>query len=148
MREQIMRVTTIAILVSLLGFGTAFAQDEDQPESQENGVTVVSYFKCYQVPLEQAVQKFKETNTPYLNNLVEEGKLDSWGMLTHYWGDSWNLIVYYNTSDMASFEDAFSNFINSVMEDNPNVMSEWADMCSEHKDNIYGQAYNYSGEEM
>ena len=43
---------------------------------------------------------------PIFDKLVDEGKLDEWGSLNHYWGDEWNVVAYYKAKDIASFEES------------------------------------------
>ena len=55
------------------------------------GPTVVlSQNKCDYRELENLNQTMAEISGPILNNLVDQGKLLSWGVLQHGWGDEWN----------------------------------------------------------
>ena len=45
---------------------------------------------------------------PVFDKLVDEGKLNEVGSLSHSWGDEWNIVGYYKAKDLASFEKAWS----------------------------------------
>ena len=45
---------------------------------------------------------------PVFDKLVDEGKLNEVGSLSHSWGDEWNVVGYYKAKDLASFEKAWS----------------------------------------
>ncbi|MEX0845323.1 MAG: hypothetical protein WD022_08570 [Balneolaceae bacterium] len=135
---------TITCLV--LCTGLVFGQEDTQEmESQGNGIIVVSYFKCDYSKLQDAIKLANEVNAPILNRFVDEGKLINWGILSHLWGDEWNLITYYSAENLSSFEKAFDAMFAEIMETNPDYMNTWSGMCSEHKDNIYSVVNAYSG---
>ena len=60
-------------------------------------ITVFSQNKCNFDKLPVILKMWKEELAPMLNEQVDAGKLASWGILTHSWGDEWNFNVYYIT---------------------------------------------------
>lgn len=145
MSNRLQATIVLIAVFCLLGTANVSAQADNESDNSETGITVVSYFKCYDASLSKAVEMYKDVNAPHINKLVDDGKLMSWGILTHYWGDEWNLISYFIAKDLATFEKAYSEAVEATMEENPDAMDKWRSMCSEHKDNIYSNAYNYSG---
>ncbi len=48
--------------------------------------------------------------TPIFNELAEEGKLISWGLLVHSWGDKWNYNWYFIAENHRAFLDFWDEF--------------------------------------
>ena len=77
--------------------------------------------------------------------MVDEGKLDEVGSLSHFWGDEWNVVGYYKAKDLASFEKAWSDGYNQFKENTPEeVRNRIQKMILEHKDSIYQLKHSHS----
>ena len=107
-------------------------------EAQDQAPThvVMRYFKCSnQAAAISALQQAR----PIMNEMIAEGKFVDYGILSHSWGDEWNVVDY---TVVAGIDDFFANFselisrVTAVIpagdEDAPSL-----DSCTEHKDNIY-----------
>ena len=82
---------------------------------------------------------------PIFDKLVDEGKLDEWGSLNHYWGDEWNVVAYYKAKDIASFEKSWTEGYTLFKESTPqNVRTKIQKMIVEHKDSIYQLKHSHS----
>ena len=82
---------------------------------------------------------------PVFDQLVDEGKLNEVGSLSHSWGDEWNVVGYYKAKDLASFEKAWSEGYKKFADNTPqNVRNRITAMIIEHKDNIYQIKHSYS----
>ena len=82
---------------------------------------------------------------PIFDKLVDEGKLDEWGSLNHYWGDEWNVVAYYKAKDIASFEESWIEGYTLFKESTPqNVRNKIMKMIVEHKDSIYQLKHSHS----
>ena len=82
---------------------------------------------------------------PIFDKLVDEGKLDEWGSLNHYWGDEWNVVAYYKAKDIASFEESWTEGYALFKESTPqNVRNKIMKMIVEHKDSIYQLKHSHS----
>ena len=82
---------------------------------------------------------------PVFDKLVDEGKLNEVGSLSHSWGDEWNIVGYYKAKDLASFEKAWSEGYKNFADNTPqNVRNRITAMIIEHKDNIYQIKHSYS----
>ena len=82
---------------------------------------------------------------PIFDKLVDEGKLDEWGSLNHYWGDEWNVVAYYKAKDIASFEESRTEGYALFKESTPqNVRTKIQKMIVEHKDSIYQLKHSHS----
>ena len=82
---------------------------------------------------------------PIFDKLVDEGKLDEVGTLSHGWGDEWNVVGYYKAKDMASFEKAWNEGYEKLAEKTPqNVRNRITSMIMEHKDSMYQLRHSHS----
>ena len=96
-----------------------------------------------------SVKEYHELSEKYWNpvydKLVDEGKLDEVGSLSHAWGDEWNVVGYYKAKDIASFEKAWSEGYEEYVEKTPqNVRNRIQAMIIEHKDSIYQLKHSHS----
>ena len=96
-----------------------------------------------------SVKEYHELREKYWNpvydKLVDEGKLDEVGSLSHAWGDEWNVVGYYKAKDIASFEKAWSEGYEEFVEKTPqNVRNRIQAMIIEHKDSIYQLKHSHS----
>ena len=96
-----------------------------------------------------SVKEYHELSEEYWNpvydKLVDEGKLDEVGSLSHAWGDEWNVVGYYKAKDIASFEKAWSEGYEEFVEKTPqNVRNRIQAMIIEHKDSIYQLKHSHS----
>ena len=96
-----------------------------------------------------SVKEYHELSEKYWNpvydKLVDEGKLDEVGSLSHAWGDEWNVVGYYKAKDVASFEKAWSEGYEEYVEKTPqNVRNRIQTMIIEHKDSIYQLKHSHS----
>ena len=82
---------------------------------------------------------------PVFDKLVDEGKLDEWGSLNHYWGDEWNVVGYYKAKDITSFEKAWTEGYELYKKSTPeDIRTKTQMMIIEHKDSIYQLKHSYS----
>ena len=118
----------------------AAQQPATRGQPAQPAVVVVSYNKCAL----DAPSRLDSLNAlafyPALDELVREGRLMGWGVLTHAWGDEWNYIIYYTAANTAAFLSAWDELIRRVRQRRPNFMADFAPLCTEHKDSIYGVA--------
>jgi hypothetical protein len=77
---------------------------------------------------------------PIAQELVNEGKIFNYGMLTHSWGDEWNVVYYYVVENHQAFLSFWGEFVSRIQERHPNLFSEFQARCSEHRDNIHGHS--------
>jgi hypothetical protein len=103
-------------------------------------VTVVlSQNKCHSNKISELRKMMEENGADILDDLVEQGKLINWGVLTHAWGDVYNWNVFYVAESHVKFLEAWNEFISKVMEVDPEAADKIGEICWEHKDSIYTQ---------
>ena len=79
------------------------------------------------------------------DKLVDEGKLNEVGTLSHNWRDEWNVVGYYKAKDYTSFEKAWAERYKKFADNTPqNVRNRITAMIIEHRDNIYQIKHSYS----
>jgi hypothetical protein len=125
----------LAILLCTLP-ATALAQDAPGGEEEQASTIGVSYWKCDSESVSEITQVGDSIVTPIYQELVDEGEILSWGMMTHQWGDEWNVIFYTTAADTPSFRTAFEEAGRRMQERHPDL-TPLAEYCLKHKDNIY-----------
>ena len=129
------KMFTLLFFLSIL---TGFHMIQAQP------VVVFSQNKCHYDRLGDLTKMMEDEGAEVLNGLVAEGKLLSWGVLQHMWGDEWNYNLYYVSPDVPTFLEAFDLYISRWREKNPEAIQSFWEMCFEHKDAIYHETVGFS----
>jgi hypothetical protein len=128
------RLFIIAASLVLFASPASLAHAQDAPDM--NTVAMLSW-KCDYGAMEELVQKAKELWIPAAQELQDEGKLAYAQVLTHAWGDEWNLIFYFRAADMAAYLEAWESWITRVDEAEPSGADWFFERCKEHKDGFY-----------
>jgi hypothetical protein len=125
-------------LILLLNSST-IAQNEEPP------LLVVSMQKIKISDLDAANNLINEKFAPILNRLVDEGKLNGWGLFNHAWGDEWNANMWYVTKDMNMFSSFWDEYMNRVSDQQSAARAELREYIQEHKNNMYIILNQYPG---
>lgn len=104
----------------------------DQP-----GFLVLSQNIVPMAEMQTVLQQGDSLAAPVLDELVDEGLLYGWGVLTHAWGDEYNYNIYYIAKDHASFVKAFDEFVKRMGERHPDSWRKVVQHLKAHKDNMY-----------
>lgn len=124
---RLFNASLLAVLICALP-ATALGQD--------NPTVGVSYWKCDWANLQEIQQTADSIVTPIYQEMVDEGTIMNWGMLTHQWGDSWNIVMYTTAADTPAYLNATQEANQRIQERHPDL-TPLTDYCTEHKDNIY-----------
>lgn len=132
------RFSSLALFVSLTLAGSAVTAQQ-APDEPRPGVTVVRYFQCSLGKTSEAVRMLNEDFRPYAQEQIDAGRLMDYGILTHAWGDEWNVVDYFIAEDMETWGSAWSAILSSLGEGDPEgeMFQAFAELCPDHKDNIY-----------
>ncbi len=123
-------------LVLAYGFAVpAVVAAQDGP-----GTIVISYNKCDLSEVGYITQLTDSAVVPIVQGMVNEGKIFNYGLMTHRWGDEWNVVYYYVVANRDAFFAFWDDFVARVQQAHPTLFSEFQKRCSEHKDSIYGHA--------
>lgn len=124
-------------IVALFVLGTdATAQEESDDATP--GVVAVRYFQCPFHHQSEAVRRLNENFRPIVEEVIDEGGLLDYGIMTHSWGDRWNVVDYFVAEDLPGFHEAFAETFRRVAERFPDEEDPpFGELCPEHKDNIY-----------
>jgi hypothetical protein len=126
------------VLAACLTPSSLYAQQQtQQPQPPRPGVVVVSYNKCRLDAVARLDSAGLRAFYPVLDEVVREGRLLGWGVLTHNWGDEWNFVIYYTATNAAAFHSAFAEAVRRINQRAPTFFSDVSSLCTEHKDNIY-----------
>jgi hypothetical protein len=122
-------------------FFFSIAQIHSQEDHHKFGsVTFVfSQNKCHFNNLLDLQELTINSTGPILNELVKEGLLIDWGILSHDWGDEWNFNNYYIAEDKAKFNKAWQEYVKRLNKKDSTLWKKFGEYCTEHKDNIYHQ---------
>ncbi len=125
----------IPLALAAASAAPALAQDEPQP-----GVAAVRYFECPLGDLGDAVRLLNGEWREIAMDLIDEGLLIDYGILTHSWGDEWNLVDYFVTTDIQAFHTAWGEMVTRQQARDPEneLFESFSALCPRHKDNIYG----------
>lgn len=136
MRRHVL-VGVVMVASCLFHTRAAAQQPPARGQPAQPGVVVVSYNKCAL----DAPARLDSLNAlafyPVLDELVRDGRLMGWGVLTHAWGDEWNYVIYYTAASTVAFHGAWDELVRRVRQRRPNFMADFTPACTEHKDNIY-----------
>lgn len=133
------RRLVLSILAGLFAASLlALPEPATAQESSEPGVVVVSEYRCGYQYLDDLTAYHQEHAAPILDRLVEEGKLNSWGILHHQWGGEYNYVVYYTADSRDAFFAAHDEFFKEL--DVEKALETTGDWCDAHRDNIYSVA--------
>lgn len=82
------------------------------------------------------VSLFREYAYPILKAMVDEGKMNRFGLLLHEWGDEWNVNYYIHTDNQEQFHESWGEYIARFQTDHPDVLRRIVDLTIDHKDNL------------
>ena len=128
----------IALTLSLFlvfTYLSLFAQETSKSSDPE--FCVISFNKVQMGEISKVNALFDSITVPILDELMSEGKLAGFGQLNHFWGDEWNVNVYYITEDHAAFVVFWDEFTKRISEKHPGAFSKIASYFQAHKDNMY-----------
>jgi len=129
--KKVYQIFSVMLIAFLFISESNLAQSDDQP------LLIVSF---NMVPMSDVGKVNKISDSifvPILKELVDEGKLYSFGSFNHSWGDEWNVNYWYTAKDMASFDKFWDEYVSRVRERHPNAFGSIVKYFQAHKDNIY-----------
>lgn len=126
------------LALGLLLPGALAAQEEE--EGPQPGVVVVRYFQCDMGRTGEAIEVLNTTWREVVESVIEDGMLIDFGILTHNWGDEWNLMDYFVAESSIAFHEGWSEALSRIQERDPEGtgFETFTDICTRHKDNIWG----------
>ena len=132
-----------SLLFAFLAVGLFMAPDavaqEEEEETQAN-LIVMRYFECGLGNTARAVELLNGEWRDVMDELEDEGMIQGFGILTHAWGDEWNVMDWFAVENMHGFHTAWSEAVSRMGARDPdgNIFSEFVEICPRHKDNIWG----------
>ena len=137
-----MKAWSSLLVLLALGFTLApnAAAQEDEEEEVQANTLVMRYFECGLGNTARAVELLNGEWRDVMDELEEEGMIQGFGILTHGWGDEWNVMDWFAVENMHGFHTAWSEAVSrmGVRDPDGNMFSEFVKLCPRHKDNIWG----------
>lgn len=99
--------TGLAAVALLLVGATDLAAQRASATTEPPGTVAMRYYQCAEGQLDAAAGILAGTWRRIARELIDEGLLLEYRILTRSWGDEWNLIEYYLASDAEAFEYAY-----------------------------------------
>ena len=124
-----MKQLLILMLIAVVGVTSSTAQDDSQD------VVHVSYFKCDFAGMAAQIAQYDSLFMPIRQELVAEGEISYHSMLTHHYGDEWNVVYVTRGESFEKVEAARLEAGRRLRERHPDL--EFAGTCRGHKDNLY-----------
>lgn len=99
------------------------------------GVSV--YHVCDMTREERADEIVDDYIAPILNDMVEDGRLTSWGWSSHVIGGRYRRLQTMTAPDLEALLAARAGAIETMYEDNSEAGREFSEICDEHSDYIW-----------
>lgn len=134
-----LRRSVLAVLIGLpllLPAPPVLAQEAAAQEEEVPRFMAVLQYKVPYTTMARMGEMFDMT-APVWDEVMAEGKIAGWGVLTHMWGDEWNYLFWVLAMDHASFVTAWDEATDRAAERFPDAMAEWRELFTEHRDNFY-----------
>lgn len=130
---------SITLLTSLLFLfpAVAVAQDDEEAPPPSADVVQIGYFKCDLGAVGQIIEVTNEKLIPIAQESIDAGHWMYFQLLTHSWGDEWNVNFYMRAPSIDSFHEGFQQYVSAIAERHPDLIPWFQEVCSEHKDNMY-----------
>ena len=112
----------------------------------QNGFVMLNQNKVEFSNQGKAFKLVDEYFNPVWNQLVDEKMIISYSVMTHGWGDEWNLNYMIVTENHEAFLKAWSEGFKRIRNTMP--QEKWNELMNytiEHKDNLYSLRHHYSG---
>ena len=128
------RLTTLLVvcLAWALLPQTSLAQDDEQSPP----TVMISVAQCDRTMIDDLIDRDRERTLPIAQELVDEGMIWSYGVLTHWWGDEWNWVNVMLAADEAAVISANTELGRRYGElypdDNMSI-----EVCPRHRDGFY-----------
>ena len=126
------RYTTLLMMCSLaLALAPISIQAQDGPPT-----VMMSSAQCDRNTLDDVLDNARERALPIWQELVNEGMIESQGILQHWWGDEWNMLSVMVAADVAAVVAANAEFgsrFNDLYPDDNTFITN----CPRHRDVFY-----------
>jgi hypothetical protein len=126
------RLTTLLMVCSLaLALAPISIQAQDGPPT-----IMMSSAQCDRSTLSDVLDNARERGLPIWQELVNEGMIESQGILQHWWGDEWNMVSVMVAADVAAVVAANAEFgsrFNDLYPDDDTFITN----CPRHRDVFY-----------
>ena len=143
-----MRVVYGLVVLVLLGGLLAPAANAQEGTERPN-VVAFSEWKCPVGNLGEALDIVESISRPIHQELIDEGMITGWSVLTHLYGDEWNLIFVTLAEDLDSAVASSTEFNRRVSDRGMGEQGDrFVELCPYHRDNVYSVQHGDAAGEM
>lgn len=104
---------------------------------ERGDVSLSVYFECSVADQARADEIFAEVFAPRLDRQMEEGRIASWGWLSHVLGGEYRRLQTMTGSDYASVAATRLDVLREVGREHPALAREFAEICYTHVDYLW-----------
>ena len=95
------------------------------------------YFRCSTADEGEADFIMNEVLADVYESHVESGALIGWGWVEHQAGGAWRRIATLTAADATAAWDAWGSIVEEMMDDHPNALHRFNEICPSHDDYIW-----------
>ena len=115
-----------------------WAAAQGSPRTTERGdVSLSVYFECSVADQARADEIFAEAFAPRLDQQMEQGRIVSWGWLSHVLGGEYRRLQTVTGSDYATVAASRLDVLREVDQKHPMLAREFAEICHTHVDYLW-----------
>lgn len=135
-------VARLAVLILPFTYllGTSISPDGNSDQTSERQVEhmMVKQFVCPGEGLHTMKAFIEEKLGPILSDLRDEDEMiNDWGLLTHDWGDEYNVGFYMRADNHFEWYAAWIELMNRMQRQHGLWFEDVMHACTKHKDNLY-----------
>ena len=132
-----MKLGTAILVAALTIPQVALAQQTEQDEDPP--VVRLSFFMC---DLgggngDRIQEELESRDIPSWEALVQEGKVQDYGYLYHWWADEWNIVIYTIGPSIQAIVDAAQEAQERAEAQYGDAPTAFGEACPHHRDGLY-----------
>lgn len=126
------------LALALAAPGPILAQEmEEEAREEAPPVLRLSFFQCHSNRIGDVMEEAETYVVPVWDELVDEGKVQSYGFFTHWWADEWNVGIYTVASSIEAVVEAEAEAAERLEERHPDAPDTMGEACPWHRDGFY-----------
>ncbi|HUP00639.1 MAG TPA: hypothetical protein VM737_03840 [Gemmatimonadota bacterium] len=127
-------------LIAFAALAFPVVADAQEPAEEEDPTVVrLSFFMCDlgEGVGEQINENLETRVIPIWNDLVQQGRVEDYGYLYHWWADEWNVVIYTIAESIPAIIEAEEEAGNRLEEQYGEDFGPFAGACPHHRDGFY-----------
>lgn len=125
----------LMVLAMIAAPGSLVAQEEAEEEAPS--VLRLSFFMCNTNRMDEALEEAEAQVIPVWQELVDEGMVQSFGHIVHWWASEWNIGIYTIAESIDAVIQASEEAGRRLEERYGDAPSVFGEACPHHRDGFY-----------